>query len=275
MSKHLVITGGTSGIGQAAIISLLQDDWDVTILARNLEKVDALRGRHKDANIHAISCDLSSLASVKSAAQEVLKLEKRIDVLMNNAGGIFQQRSVTVDGLEMTFEVNHLSHFLLTTELMDRLIEDQTRVVNVSSAAHRMGKIDFEDLQWESTKYNAMKAYGNGKLCNIYFTQELHRRFGDKGVTSFACHPGVVKTNFAGDVSGFFKVLLAAAKPFMITPEKGALTQLHLATSDSVLKYSGRYYEKQKLASVAPQALDQEAAAQLWEISEQLVSDFR
>lgn len=275
MAKNLVITGGTSGIGEAAIVSLIQDGWDVTILARNLEKVDKLKERYKEANILSVSCDLSSLKSVKAAASEVLKLEKSIDVLMNNAGGIFQQRSVTIDGFEMTFEVNHLSHFLLTTELMDRLIQDKTRVINVSSAAHRMGKIDFEDLQWESAKYNSMKAYGNGKLCNIYFTQELHRRFSDKGLTAFACHPGVVRTNFAGDVSGFFKVMLKAAQPFMITPEKGALTQLHLATSDSVLKHSGRYFEKQKLASVAPQALDQEAAAQLWEVSEQLVADYR
>ena len=275
MAKHLVITGGTSGIGQAAVISLLRDEWDVTILARNVDKVSKLKERFKDANIHAVYCDLSSLESVKHATQEVLKLQRSIDVLMNNAGGIFQQKSETVDGLEMTFEVNHLSHFLLTTEMMDRLIVDQTRVINVSSEAHRMGEIDFEDLQLERTKYSAMKAYGNGKLCNIYFTQELHRRFGDKGVTAFACHPGVVKTNFAGEVSGFLNVLLSAAKPFMITAQEGALTPLYLATSDTILKHSGRYFEKQKLASVAPQALDQKAAAKLWEISEQLVADYR
>jgi NAD(P)-dependent dehydrogenase (short-subunit alcohol dehydrogenase family) len=275
MSKHLVITGGTSGIGQAAIESLVRDEWEVTILARNQKKVQQLKDRYKEASIEGIVCDLASLSSVKSAARELLGKRKKIDVLMNNAGGIFQKRNETIDGLEMTFEVNHLSHFLLTTELMDQLIADKTRIINVSSAAHRMGKIDFEDLQWERTKYNSMKAYSNGKLCNIYFAQELHRRFGDKGVTAFACHPGVVKTNFAGDFGGFFSVLLKAAQPFMITAEKGALTQLHLATNDSVTKHSGRYFEKQRLASVAPQALDQEAAAQLWEISEQLVADFR
>lgn len=275
MSKHLVITGGTSGIGQAAVQSLIAEGWEVTLLARDQKKVEKLKDRFKTAQINGIKCDLSSMQSVKEAADALMNLDKKIDVLMNNAGGIFQRKQQTVDGLEMTFGVNHLSHFLLTTQLMDQLIKDKSRIINISSTAHRMGKIDFEDLQWKQTKYDAMKAYGNGKLCNIYFTQELHSRFNMQGITSYACHPGVVKTNFAGDVNGFYRVLLSAAQPFMISPEKGALTQLFLATSDTVERHSGRYFEKQKIASIAPQAHDKEAASHLWEISEQMVANYR
>ena len=132
MSKHLVITGGTSGIGQAAVQSLIAEGWEVTLLARDQKKVEKLKDRFKTAQINGIKCDLSSMQSVKEAADALMNLDKKIDVLMNNAGGIFQRKQQTVDGLEMTFGVNHLSHFLLTTQLMDQLIKDKSRIININ-----------------------------------------------------------------------------------------------------------------------------------------------
>lgn len=271
MSKHLVITGGTSGIGKAAVKSLIDEDWKITLLARNIEKAKEFGSDL----VSIISCDLSDLKSVKTASDQLIDRGETIDVLMNNAGGVFQKKESTKNGFEMTFGVNHLSHYLLTTQLMDLLLKSKTRVINVSSSAHRLGKLDFEDLQWEKRKYNPMKAYGDGKLCNIYFTQELHNRFHQQGLTSYACHPGVVRTNFGLDTTGVFNILVKVAQPFMITPEKGAMTQLYLATNDQVEKHSGRYFDKRKVASISPQAKDSEAASHLWEISEQLVEEYR
>ena len=194
---------------------------------------------------------------------------------MNNAGAIFQKREFTVDEFEKTFALNHLGHFLLTMELMDLLIASKSRVINVSSEAHKMGNLNFEDLQWENRKYNALKAYGDSKLCNIYFSRELHRRFGEDGITAFSCHPGVVRTNFAGESTGFYKFVLKMIQPFMISPESGAKTQLYLATAEGIERLSGKYFDKSKVAITAPQAKNEQAAIQLWEMSEQMVASYR
>jgi NAD(P)-dependent dehydrogenase (short-subunit alcohol dehydrogenase family) len=275
MSKHIVITGGTSGIGKATVSFLIKEGWKVTLLARNLHKASEMSKKFKGSSIQIVECDLADLSSVKTATQFIKEKGAPIDVLMNNAGGIFQKYQTSKDHFEMTFAVNHLSHFLLTTELTGMLIESCGKIINVSSAAHRMGKLDLSDMNWETRKYQAMKAYGDAKLCNIYFTRELHKRFKEKGISSFSCHPGVVKTNFAGDVNGIFRVLLKMGQPFMISPEKGSQTQLYLATSEGVNGYSGRYFDKQKVASTAPQAMDDEIAVRLWDSSEAFVAPFR
>ena len=274
MSKQLVITGGTSGIGHAAVRSLISEGWLVTMLARNQAVADQMIGEFGD-NLSFISCDLTDLTSVKKVASEIKMKLGHIDVLMNNAGGIVMERKTSKDGFEMSFALNHLGHFMLTTELLDLLISSNSRIINVSSAAHRLGKINFEDLQWEKRTYNSWKAYGDGKLANIYFTKELHSRFRSSGITAYSCHPGVVRTGFGTESKGMFNLLLKAAQPFMISPEKGAETQLYLATIDGIEKHSGRYFDKRKVASVAPQANELETAAHLWEVSEELVGPFR
>lgn len=275
MSKKIIITGGTSGIGEAAVKDLLNEGWHVIMLARNHQKASEMMSQKWKGTLDYIPCDLTDLQSVKTATINIKADFEHVDVLMNNAGAIIQEKEITVDGYERTFAINHLGHFMLTTELIDLLIASNTRVINVSSEAHKLGKMDFEDLQWQTRNYSSMNAYGLGKLCNIFFTMELHKRYHDRGLSSYACHPGVVKSNFARDSAGMVKFLFKAMQPFMISPEKGALTQLFLTKKEGIERLSGKYFVKQKLANTASQAKEQEAALQLWEVSEELVAAFR
>ena len=173
----------------------------------------------------------------------------------------------------MTMGVNHLSHFLLTNLLMDLLIQSKSRVINVSSGAHRAADWDIDQINW-SLPYNPMKVYANSKLANIYFTRQLHNRFHEKGITAYALHPGVVRTNFAADVTGGYRLLLYAVKPFMISSKQGAQTQLFLTLEEDVSRYSGQFLEKKKLGRLAQIGRDDEAATELWEKSEELVKNF-
>jgi len=254
---------------------MLQEGWKVFVVARNKKAIARLSAEFGDEILKFIYCDLSDLSSVKEATETLMKSTNKIDVLMNNAGAWFMSRQETKDGFEMTFGMNHLGHFLLTTELMDLLISSKTRIINISSMAHRNAKLNFEDLMWERRKYRVFEAYGQSKLANIYFSNELHRRFYKDGISSFSLHPGVVATNFGNANRGWFSKLYNIGKYFMISPEKGAETQIYLASADNVQKYSGMYFEKCKPVRPAKQALEIEPAGHLWEISSQLVAPFR
>jgi NAD(P)-dependent dehydrogenase (short-subunit alcohol dehydrogenase family) len=191
-NKTLVITGGTSGLGRATVLTLLEQDWTIYLLARNERRARALQKRKKGEQLHYVPCDLAEMESVRKAARTLLKEDIRIDVLMNNAGGIFQQQEWTKDGFEMTLGVNHLSHFLLTNLLLKKLIADRSRIINVSSAGHKGGKLNFSDLEFRSRKYSSFRAYCNAKLCNIYFTVELHKRYHDQEIKCPGCVSGKI-----------------------------------------------------------------------------------
>jgi len=275
--KTTVITGATSGIGFQTALALAKKDHAIFMLVRDVEKGEAVRQRiiaeTKNQDIQIIYCDLANLKTVKAAAEELKEKLFAINVLINNAGGIFADRQLTTDGFEMTFAINHLGHFLLTMCLMPLLERGQARMINVSSEAHKMGKPDFDDLQ-STKKYSSFKAYGTAKLFNIYFAKSLAERYKSKGITAFALHPGVVKSNFWLGSKGWAKVFEFLAKPFMISAEDGALTSIYLATAPKMDAKSGLYFKKQQVAKPNATANNKGAREHLWEVSAGLIERF-
>jgi len=273
--KNILITGGTFGIGRATVASLLASGHGVTMLARNSDQAQQMKNLPGGENLSFIATDLTNPKSVISSKEELKNKFDVIDVLINNAGGIITKKQLTSAGLEMTFALNHIGHFLLTDLLMPVLIKSKARIINVSSAAHQMGKLDFEDLNWQKHKYSAFKAYANAKLCNIYFTRELHRRYHDQGISSFSLHPGVVRTQFGLNSTGLFNLMVKMAQPFMISAEKGAETSIYLALEPGIEKYSGKYFTKKKPISSSEISMNEKSARQLWETSERIIADFK
>jgi NAD(P)-dependent dehydrogenase (short-subunit alcohol dehydrogenase family) len=273
-AKITVITGPTSGIGKETALELARQDHAIYLLVRDMERGEQLResitGQTGNKAIYAIQCDLTDLESVQRAADELASKLSEVNVLINNAGGIFPRKELSKDGFEMTFALNHLGHFALTMHLMPLLEKGHARIINVSSEAHKTGKPDFNNLRGEKP-YSAKKAYATTKLYNIFFTESLADRCRDKGISTFALHPGVVKTNFGDGVTGFSKLLLWLARPFMISPEKGAKTSVYLATKPKLEIKSGGYFIKRKKMRLSDKAINFSVRNQLWNISLQLV----
>jgi NAD(P)-dependent dehydrogenase (short-subunit alcohol dehydrogenase family) len=273
-----VITGATSGIGKETALALAKKDHALYLLVRDMDKGERIKQQlisaSKNNNIYLVLCDLSDMDSVQNAAVTLKSSLFSINVLINNAGGTFAQRQYTKDGFEMTFAVNHLGHFLLTHLLLPLLEKGHARIINVSSEAHRMGKPRFKDLQWKDTAYSPLEAYAMTKLFNIYFTRSLALKFGPKGITSFALHPGLVSSNFGADLSGVGKTLLWLARPFMISAEQGALTSIYLATASRIDARSGKYFKSAKVASPAGIATNEVARNKLWDLSMEIIEPF-
>jgi NAD(P)-dependent dehydrogenase (short-subunit alcohol dehydrogenase family) len=270
-----VITGATSGIGKVAALELAKKGHAIYMLIRNTEKGEQVRQeiiqQSGNKSIYVVKCDTSDLATVRAAADELNSKLFNINVLINNAGSAFLKKEITKDGFEMTFEVNHLGHFLLTESLMPLLQKGHARIINVSSEAHKNAKPNFDDLKWEHTPYKVMKAYGISKLYNIYFTKSLAEKYGDKGIRAYALHPGVVNTHIWDGVKGAARIFIWLLKLFMISPEKGAETIIFLATQPKLESKSGKYFKKCKVAKTAPIAESAELREKLWAISEKLV----
>jgi len=274
--KTTVITGVTSGIGKETALGLAKKDHALYLLVRNVPKGEALKkdiiAQTGNKNIHVVKCDLADLQSVREAADELNGKLVSINVLINNAGGIFAEKQLTKDGFEMTFATNHLGHFLLTLSLMPLLEKGHARVINVSSSAHQMGKPNFDDIQWAQHKYSAWRAYGMAKLYNLYFTKSLAEKYADKGVSSFAVHPGLVKTNFWGGTSGLLnKVMQLLLTPFMISAEEGAKTSIYLATEPGMEAKSCQYFVKSRLKKSSVLSWSEANRNKLWDISKKLV----
>jgi NAD(P)-dependent dehydrogenase (short-subunit alcohol dehydrogenase family) len=272
--KVVAITGGTSGIGLVAAQVLAGRGARIVLVARDSVRAEAALKSLRDAGpgaTHTVHyADLSRIAEMKRVAAEIAAAEPRIDVLINNAGAMFGTRQVTPDGLEMTFATNHMAYFLVTLGLADRLQATAgARVVNTSSDAHKHRRLDFDDLQSEK-RYRGFAVYGRSKLCNILFTRELARRWRGTGVTANCLHPGFVATRFGDGSGGFFERLVRIGKHFAITPEKGAETIIHLASSDQVANVSGAYFYKCKEAEPTKEARDDDAARRLWDESVRL-----
>jgi NAD(P)-dependent dehydrogenase (short-subunit alcohol dehydrogenase family) len=276
--KTVLVTGATSGIGVPTATALARMGARTVIVARDRAKGEATAAQIKretgnDA-VELLVADLSSLAEVRRLAAEFKAAHDRLHVLVNNAGAYNAGRSTTVDGYETTFAVDHLAYFLLTELLLDTLkASAPARVVNVSSAAHIGGHINFDDLQG-ARRYSGMRAYGQSKLANVLFTYELARRLAGSGVTANCLHPGVVRTNFGksngGFVGGAFAVFQAVGRPFFITPEKGAETTIHLAASPDVEGVTGAYFVKCRQHESNAESRDEAVAKRLWDVSEQL-----
>lgn len=271
--KTTVITGPTSGIGKETALVLAKKDHAIYLLVRNIEKGEALRqeliAQTGNQAIFVVKCDLADLQSVREAA-DILKAKLfNINVLINNAGGAFPERTFSKDGFELTFAINHLGHFLLTQSLMPLLQKGHARIINVASEAHRSAKPDFDDLLMEKS-YSGFKAYGITKLFNIYFTKSLAEKYKHTGITAFALHPGVVNTGIWNNATGFLKLLSWLMKPFMISPKQGAETTIYLATEPKLDSKNGLYFKKCKVAKTAPNADNAAARNRLWEISEKL-----
>jgi len=271
----ILVTGASSGIGLAASEELAAMGAELVLVGRDPTRLAAaaaaVRARSAAGPVSTLACDLSSLAAVRGLTAEVLGRHPRLHVLVNNAGGVSPTRQVTADGLERTFAVNHLAPYLLTRLLLDRLVASApARIVTVSSVAHRRAHLDFGDLQLERG-YAIMRAYGQSKLANVLFTRELARRLAGTRVTANCLHPGAVATRIWSGARGFARPLLALAKLFMLTPEEGARTIVHLASEPEVAQLTGAYLEKGEVVDPAPQARDDAAARRLWEESARLV----
>lgn len=274
-----LITGASSGIGEASAIGLARKGASLVLLCRDRGRGEAaiarIRARTGAGDIELLIADLSSQSQIRAAAAQFLDSGRKLHVLLNNAGLIIRERTVTGDGIETTFAVNHLAYFLLTNLLLERLREcAPARIVSVSSSLHKRGygdgRIAFDDLGGE-TAYSGYKAYGQSKLANILFTRELARRLDGTGVTANALHPGVVATGFAGNNrSALWRIARATYRPFSLSPERGARTSVWLATDPALATVSGGYFQQCKQRQPAPQARNDEDAARLWRISEQM-----
>jgi NAD(P)-dependent dehydrogenase (short-subunit alcohol dehydrogenase family) len=269
-----LVTGATNGIGRVTAQELARRGARLLLVARDRARGETTAAGIRDAAggpaPEVLLGDLSSQADVRRLAREVRERTPRLDLLVNNAGAIFAEREVSADGLEMTFALNHLAYFLLTLELLPLLEQaPRSRIVNVASVAHERGRIDFDDLQGERG-YSMWKAYQQSKLANVLFTRELARRLGSRDVTANALHPGVIASGFGRNGRGLFSWLVALGAPLLSSPEKGARTTLHVATSPDLQGVTGRYFSDCREKVPARAAQDGDAALRLWQISENL-----
>ena len=277
--KTVLITGASSGIGRAAAAQLKDMGANVVLIGRNPERTKAAA---EELGAPYFLADFAKLDEVRRLAAQLREACPKIDVLLNNAGGIFgKQREITVDGFERTFQVCYLSAFLLTGLLFDRLIESKATVVNTSSvAAQIMSRLDVDDLNL-AKRYDPYRAYGNAKLEMTLFAKEFQRRYGRTGVSMASFHPGVVTTNFTSESDGPLRALYKTALRAdglrrlagMLTPEEGADTAVWLASTQPGVDWQpGNYFVKRRIAKTHRLAYDPAVARSLWTQSEKLVA---
>jgi NAD(P)-dependent dehydrogenase (short-subunit alcohol dehydrogenase family) len=271
----MLVTGATSGIGAVTARALAATGATVVLVGRDRARAEAsvekIRRETGSQTVDYLLADLSSQAEIRRLADEFLGRYDRLDVLVNNAGAMFWSRQETVDGLERTLALNHLSYFLLTNLLLDRLkASAPARIVSVASDAHQGARVDFNDLQGKRS-YAGMQAYGQSKLANVLFTYELARRLGGTGVTANTLHPGFVATSFAANNGGIIRLAMGILHRFALSPEQGAQTSIYLAASPEVEGVTGKYFERSKPAASSKLSYDEAAARRLWNVSEELV----
>jgi NAD(P)-dependent dehydrogenase (short-subunit alcohol dehydrogenase family) len=272
--KSCVVTGATSGIGLVTAEVLARQGATLIVVARNFERgtatVSRIRQETGNSAVEFMLADLSDQAQVRQLAGVIQQRFTHLDVLVNNAGALFDRRQLSQDGLEMTFALNHLAYFLLTNLLLDSLkAGDSARVINVSSEAHRHAQLDFADLQGQH-RYTGWRAYARSKLANILFTYELARRLTGTGIVANVLHPGFVATNFGRNNRSLTAALIRILQLAAISPEAGARTIIYLASSPAVKGVTGEYFIKQQAVRSSQVSYDRSAAERLWQVSAEL-----
>ena len=271
MRPTVVLTGGSDGIGAAAARILATRDVNLVIVGRSAEKTRAV-AEETGADFHI--ADFARLADVDRIAAQIAAAHGRIDVLANNAGGLFPGPQITEDGFEKTFQVDHLAPFMLTHRLLDALLKGGGAVVNTASIGAKIfGRLDLEDIQTLTT-FSANRAYGNAKLANILFAKGLHERFGTQGLSAVAFHPGVIATSFASDGGTMMNRLYqGAAKRLLTSPEQGGGTLVHFITGTPGAEWtSGEYYsDRLQVTRTNRAAYDPEVIRRHWDMSEELL----
>jgi NAD(P)-dependent dehydrogenase (short-subunit alcohol dehydrogenase family) len=273
--KVCLVTGSTNGIGKSTAQELARMGATVVIVGRDAQKtcrvVEEIRTANGNKNVDSLLADLTSQQDVRRLANAFNSKYSHLHVLINNAGGFFLRRQLSVDGIEMTVALNHLAGFLLTNLLLDTIkASSAARIINVSSDAHSSGKIEFDNLQGE--RNFSPRVYDNSKLANILFTMELARRLERTGVTVNALHPGFVSTGFAKNNGKVIAALVSIFAPLVArSPAKGAQTSIYLASSPSVEGITGKYFYDSQVLPTAPQATDMVVARKLWDVSAAMV----
>jgi NAD(P)-dependent dehydrogenase (short-subunit alcohol dehydrogenase family) len=275
--KTAIVTGATNGIGKAAALALAGMGAELVLICRNRALAESTVAEVKSSTgnqkVVALIADLSVQADVRKVAAEFLAMNKPLHILLNNAGAMFPARTESIDGIEMTFALNHLGYFLLTELLLEKLQQSApARIVNVASAAHRAASkgIDFDDIEGKKN-YAAFGAYGQSKLANILFTRELAQRLKGSNVTVNCLHPGFVATRFA-HANTIYNIAMTLMRPFQRSIDKGSQTSIYLCASPEVAQISGEYFADCKAATTTVHGRDDNAAKKLWEISERMVS---
>ncbi|MFX0117451.1 MAG: SDR family oxidoreductase [Candidatus Hodarchaeota archaeon] len=273
--KICMVTGATSGIGKVTARALAQQGATVIVVGRNPEKaattVSQIKQQTGNPLVELMLADLSSQQEVHQLVEQFKSRYQRLNVLVNNAGASFRKRQESIDGIEMTFALNHLGYFLLTNLLLDTLKSSApARIVNVSSGEHKRVKLNFEDLQGKQ-KYSSYQAYKQSKLCNILFTYELAQRLEGTNVTINAVTPGLAKTKL-GLENGGYPALMKRLINFFAgkSPEEGAQAIIYLATSPDVEGVTGKYFVKQEAVPSSDDSYDKDAARRLWQVSAEL-----
>lgn len=271
--KTALITGASSGIGKVTARELARLGAEVIMVCRNQKKAEAAQReiieKTGNAAVSLILADLALMEDVRQAANQINAQWPKLDILINNAGMMPGRRRLTTEGLEVSWATNYLSAFLLTNLLTDKLLAaENARVINVSSEAHRLGHLNFQDLH-SPKRYSAVTAYADSKLANILFTYELARRLELTNITVNCLHPGVVATNFAREDAGSYKYLFLLGRPFMTSPEKGARTTVYLAAAPQGEKVTGAYFKNLKTVRSSNQTYSPTLARRLWVLSEE------
>lgn len=278
LGKTAIVTGANSGMGMATTATLSDMGATVIMLCRNRKRgetaINQLLKENSERSLNLMICDLGNYKSIMHFVNEFKDKYVGIDILVNNAGFISLDRQETSNGLERQFGINHMGHFILTTNLIDYM-KDGARIVNVASGAHKTGKIHFDDINL-TKGFNVFTAYSQSKLANVLFTRELAKRLKDKNITVNCCHPGAVATNMGvSRETGFGKTITSLLKPFFQTPSQGASTAIYLATSPEVAEISGEYFYKKKISKSSKRSKDMVLAAKFYEFSEKLVEEIK
>lgn len=274
--KIALVTGANSGMGLATTVELARKGAKVIMVCRNRQRGEealaAAKQKSHSEDIELMLCDLASLESIRSFAEEFTRKYPILDILINNAGVVTIKRQLTKDGFEMDLGVNHLGHFLLTNLLLEPLkAAEQGRIVVVASGAYKIGALYYEDPTL-ARRFNPAKAYARSKLANILFTKELAARLQGTRVTVNCVHPGAVGTNIGVNrETGFGKSILKLLSYFFLTPEQGADTAIYLATEPDLQEVTGQYYYRRKNQELTPRAQNKQEAQRLWQWSQEQV----
>lgn len=270
-----IVTGATSGIGEASAAALARRGAQIAIVCRSAQRGEETKARIEKqvgrACVRLFLADFERLADVRRVAGELSEALPQIDVLLNNAGVTMLNRTETPDGYETTFAVNHLAPFLLTNLLMPKLLaRPGARIVNVASDAHQFGWLELDDLQ-SRKRYSSLRVYGGSKLANILFTNELARRVGARDMRIWSAHPGAVATRLGANNGGIAKLVLPILALFFKTPDQGAATSIRLCADADVKDANGTYFANRAPARLTKRAQDETLARELWSASEKLV----